>query len=479
MYMQFAAAFMALLACVVVPFQYARPEAFVASEVSDTACVALPISMFGSGCDTVRILVLCQSFIPSRVPTLTFPPSGLKFRVGAQLFVNLAKIIVNRMSRLKTYFRHTRVIFRQSFIPGRFLTRLCSTAVRVMASDVFRIYFLPIDITGRSRGHLATSAFTRFRLIHNAIHCTGKLQARQDKSRELLENPYGTISSQANQEWLEGSETNAYGPERAMKRHERGSRKARYSPNYMVTCRTNDLNVVRVTKLNSIPWTGKLEALSEFNVNDPVQHVLRQDMAEVLDKACGLEFKKTARKYVCLTTATGTMESRADGNTFATSNIAKVSPSVYHIQECVDWLRDKNIAPYDGEDYVGIFSVNALREIYDDGAFQDAAKYGDPERLFAGEVGRIYNCRCIRETNYLVNTLGSSSGTNALGEGLIFGAETVMEGIAVPEELRQKIPTDYGRSKGLAWYGIMGWEKMWKSDDSGQNDHIIHITSTK
>ena len=230
---------------------------------------------------------------------------------------------------------------------------------------------------------------------------------------------------------------------------------------------------------NSIPWTGKLEALSEFDVNDPVQHVIRQDMAEVLDKACGLEFKKTARKYVCLTTASGTMESRADGNTFATSNIAKVSPSVYHIQDCVDWLRQHNIAPYDGEDYVGIFSVNALRSIYDDGAFQDAAKYGDPERLFAGEVGRIYNCRCIRETNYLVNTLGSSSGTNALGEGIIFGAETVMEGIAVPEELRQKIPTDYGRSKGLAWYGIMGWEKVWKSADSGQNDHIIHITSTK
>lgn len=232
---------------------------------------------------------------------------------------------------------------------------------------------------------------------------------------------------------------------------------------------------------NSIPWTGKLEALSEFNVNDPVQHVLRQDMSEVLDKACGKHFKQSFVKYICKDSGSGNFETRAADNTFASvaSNLAKFNPTVYHIQECVDWLRRENIAPYDGEDYVGIFSVNALRGIYDDGAFQSAAQYGDPERLFAGEVGRIYNCRCVRETNYLVNTLGSSSGTNALGEGVIFGAETVMEGIAVPEELRQKIPTDYGRSKGLAWYGIMGWERIWKQSDTNQTSHIIHITSTK
>jgi len=78
-----------------------------------------------------------------------------------------------------------------------------------------------------------------------------------------------------------------------------------------------------------------------------------------------------------------------------------------------------------------------------------------------------------------VNTLGSSAGTNQLGEGVIFGAEAVIEGIAVPEELRQKIPTDYGRSHGLAWYAILGYEKMWKATDANQDEHIIHITSKK
>ena len=39
----------------------------------------------------------------------------------------------------------------------------------------------------------------------------------------------------------------------------------------------------------------------------------------------------------------------------------------------------------------------------------------------------------------------------------IFGEDTVMEGVVVPEEIRAKIPTDYGRSKGVAYYALMGW----------------------
>jgi hypothetical protein len=33
----------------------------------------------------------------------------------------------------------------------------------------------------------------------------------------------------------------------------------------------------------------------------------------------------------------------------------------------------------------------------------------------------------------------------------------VAEGIAIPEEMRAKIPTDFGRSKGVAWYALLGF----------------------
>jgi len=227
---------------------------------------------------------------------------------------------------------------------------------------------------------------------------------------------------------------------------------------------------------NSIPFTGKLEALSEFDINSPVQRVLRDDMASVIDKSCGLQYKLTRRKYIPIATNTGVWQSRTTESTIASivaSGTMEIGISVYHIKEIIDHLRGKNVPPYDGQDYVGLFSVNALRTISDDSEWTDAAKYGDPERLFAGEVGRIYGCRCIRETNYLLNNLSGSG----FGEAVIFGAENVIEGIAVPEELRQKIPTDYGRSKGIAWYGILGFKRMWNITDSGQTAHIVHVTS--
>jgi len=230
---------------------------------------------------------------------------------------------------------------------------------------------------------------------------------------------------------------------------------------------------------NSIPYTGKLDALSEFNVQNPTMKVLRNDMAEVLDKRCGLEFKRTQRKYACTTTAAGSFTSSADATTSTVGGVlAKVSPSDFNYKEVIDQLKKTNIPKYDGENYVCIASVNALRSLKNSTEWLAAAKYGDPERLFNGEAGRYYGCRFIEETNLLVNTLGSSSGTNALGEAVVFGAEAVIEGIAVPEEIRAKVPTDYGRSKGLAWYAILGYKKMWKATDSGQNSHIIHISST-
>ena len=74
---------------------------------------------------------------------------------------------------------------------------------------------------------------------------------------------------------------------------------------------------------NSIPYTGKLEALSNFDVSNPTIRVLRDDAASVLDKAAGIEFKKTGRKYIATATAGGTLESVADGDTLASGKSVK------------------------------------------------------------------------------------------------------------------------------------------------------------
>lgn len=229
---------------------------------------------------------------------------------------------------------------------------------------------------------------------------------------------------------------------------------------------------------NSIPYTGKLEALSNFDVQNPVIRVLRDDMASILDKACGLEFKKADRKYTCTSTIAGTLESLAPGGnkTLASGKSVKGGWRLFHIREVVKELKSRDVPKYDGENYICIASVYFLNEIMKDAEWRDNVRYGDPARLFSGEVGRVYGVRFIEETNYLLDNIGSGT---SFGEAIMFGKEAVIEGVVIPEEVRAKVPTDFGRSKGIAWYGIMGWERMWKNSDSGQDTHIIHLTGTE
>jgi N4-gp56 family major capsid protein len=207
----------------------------------------------------------------------------------------------------------------------------------------------------------------------------------------------------------------------------------------------------------AVPYTGKLEALSKFDIDNPITRTLRDGEAKVLDSAAGAQFQAVYAKYVCIGTASGTLTTNSTAGDTATCNL-----NDYHVKTCVDQLKKWNVPKYDGENYICVASVNALRGLRDDTKWTDAAKYGDPERLFAGEVGRYYGCRFIEETNLLSNALNSS-----YGEAVFFGADAVMEGVALPEEIRAKVATDYGRSKGVAWYALLGFKIIWSRAADG------------
>ena len=231
---------------------------------------------------------------------------------------------------------------------------------------------------------------------------------------------------------------------------------------------------------NSIPYTGKLDDLSEFSVDNMITVALRNDMAKVLDNAVATKFKESDISYTPTSASAGTFDVDGAVGTSATANL-----SVFHIKEIVDAMKTgiystvgtgNPVPPWDGENYVCIASVKALRGIKDDPDFEEVMKYADPERPLTGEVGRFYGVRFIETNNTgaLSNGVGSSS---VLGEAIFFGADPVIEAVAVAEEIRAKIPEDYGRSKGVAWYGLLGFENVWDfSTDS--EDHIVVVRST-
>jgi|SRR5579864_1001257 len=223
---------------------------------------------------------------------------------------------------------------------------------------------------------------------------------------------------------------------------------------------------------NSIPWSGKLEDLSEFDVENIWLRALRDDAAKTLDTQVAAQFVATQLDYTPTGTdaaPTATWDTDAAQDETATRNI-----STFDVKEVVDNMKSPYLVPfYDGENYMAIVSVKFGRRLKDDPDFEDAVKYGDPERLFTGEIGRYYGVRFVEETHYLSNSLGT---TTYNGSAVFFGADPVVEGIVVPLEMRMKIPTDYGRDKGLAWYFLGGWQITFSTANNGEVK-IVYVTS--
>lgn len=233
---------------------------------------------------------------------------------------------------------------------------------------------------------------------------------------------------------------------------------------------------------NSVPFTGKLEALSEFNVDNAVHKVLRDDQAAVIDNQVATQFKNTLAKYVCSGTATYQLATAGSVTHTAGSATGHGNLNDYHIKNICDQLRTWNVPAVDNQgNFVCISSVAALRGIKDDSKWIDAYKYAKPEQLFTNECGKYYNCRFVEETNVLDSTVGGSS----YGEFVFFGDDSVMEIVTIPEEVRYDIPKDFGRDKAIAWYALLGFKLVWCGTSTGDSvstangwvPHIIHGTS--
>jgi N4-gp56 family major capsid protein len=228
---------------------------------------------------------------------------------------------------------------------------------------------------------------------------------------------------------------------------------------------------------NSIPYTGKLEALAEFDPENITHKGLMNDMAKVFDKAVADTLRTSQVTY----SATGVAAQTWTFNGTASGTVAS-NFNYFHLKEIIDGMRTgfanisggnlNPVPPFPDGNYVGVLSVRAFRGLFDDPDFVNAAKYSYPREYFYGEIDEIvYNCRLVVSNN--VNALSNGS-TNSVGEALFFGDDAVMEGVAIKEELRAKLPVKYGRDKGLAWYGLMNFQRTWDAVVDGE-DHIVRF----
>lgn len=226
---------------------------------------------------------------------------------------------------------------------------------------------------------------------------------------------------------------------------------------------------------NSIPWTQKGQTLNQLNLEDGIGLALKNDAAKVLDSQCALQYKAAEFKMVCSLSNSTVITTNGTATATASSDL-----TASNIRDAVNFLRKKNVPYVDGSNYVCIASVTSYANMFADSnstgsGWVDVSKYTSEyaKNIFNAEVGKYYTVRFVEETNVLSNSIGLSS---IHGEAVIFGDDAVKEVVAIPEEIREKIPTDYGRSQGLAWYALLGFQRIW-SFAADTEEHILHVTS--
>jgi N4-gp56 family major capsid protein len=206
---------------------------------------------------------------------------------------------------------------------------------------------------------------------------------------------------------------------------------------------------------NSVPFSEKLNSLSKHSVEEVIDNVLKDDAAKAFDIGAHAEFAKTMRTVVA--TAAGTASAantvyREDG-TATTNNNAALDK--YHVKDIVDHLKEWNVPTFNGGDYFAIARPSTFRTLKND--MEELYKYDQQgfRMIMNGEIGRYEGVRFIEQTNIAASATFATNGKS--DECFFFGRDTVAEAIVVPEEIRGKIPTDYGRSRGIAWYSLSGF----------------------
>lgn len=218
---------------------------------------------------------------------------------------------------------------------------------------------------------------------------------------------------------------------------------------------------------NSVPFTGKLENLAKHKVVNIIDKALKNDTRKAMDSAAYLQFAATPVR-AAPTSGTSTTAVTVTTNS-ATATTNNVELGTGHIKALSDYMKEANIPPFEMDSYMCIGHPSTFRTFKN--SLESVHQYTESglQMIRFGEIGRYEDFRFI-EQNHIPKGGANDSTTfdpiNGVADAwnnaksswaFMFGADTVTEAICIPEEVRAKIPSDYGRSKGIAWYYLGGF----------------------
>lgn len=217
-----------------------------------------------------------------------------------------------------------------------------------------------------------------------------------------------------------------------------------------------------------IPVTQFEKDLTYYDIMNPFQATLRDQMTLTLDQMAAEAYKSTPIKYV---PTAGGFNLTTNGTAGAVSDR---NLSVSDLREIHDYLsHDLKVPKYSNGKYVGILSTKAARGIKNDPEYKEWIAPTSSAPLMNGQLKDIEGFMLI-ESNHddaLDNTSGTSLTT---GDAVFFGNDAAGLLEVQTPELRVGLPEDLGRFKEIGWVGTLESFLVWERADLAR---VIHVTS--
>jgi N4-gp56 family major capsid protein len=218
-----------------------------------------------------------------------------------------------------------------------------------------------------------------------------------------------------------------------------------------------------------IPVTDFETRLSHFNIMDPFQAALRDQMSLTMDVMCSTAMKLTPIKYVPQST----------GGTFSTNGTPAATSDrnlgIQDLRRVYDELQGTLKCPkFKNGRYVGILSTRAARGIKNDSEYKDWLAPTTAAPLLTGVMKDVEGFM-LYETNH-TDALSDLVGTSTVcGEAIFFGADAGGLVRVFDPEIRAGIPEDLGRFREIGWVGTVEAFLVWEKASLAR---AVHVSST-
>lgn len=231
----------------------------------------------------------------------------------------------------------------------------------------------------------------------------------------------------------------------------------------------------------SVPYSGKLVELARHQVTSIIDRTLRDDCRKYHDTEAFLQMKRTQLRVTPSASGASTtaIDVATNGAAPGTNN---VEMRTGHVKAIVDMMKERNIPAFVGDDYVCISHVTTFRPFKND--MEAIRQYTETglAQIFRGELGKYEDTRFIEQNHAPKGGANDSLTYDPWGNvadawnngksswAFFCGGDLITEAPVVPEEIRAKIPGDFGRSKGIAWYYLGGYGLV---HDDAQNARVV------